>query len=86
MRKPLVAGNWKMHFTVPEGIQFVNRLRPDLERYARAVDLVLLPPSIMLWEVASVLRTSPIRVGAQNVAWEDRGAFTGEISPAMLAG
>jgi triosephosphate isomerase (TIM) len=86
MRRPLVAGNWKMNFSVPEGIQFVNRLRPELERYAPAVDLVVLPPSIMLWEIASVLRGSPIRVGAQNAAWEDRGAFTGEISPAMLAG
>ena len=86
MRKPLIAGNWKMHFTVPEGIQLVNQLRPALERYAPVVDPVVLPPSIMLWEIASMLRTSPIRVGAQNVAWEDRGAFTGEISPVMLAG
>ena len=86
MRKPLIAGNWKMNFTVPEGIQFVNELRPQLERYAEVVDLVVLPPSIMLWEIASVLRASPIRVGAQNAAWKDWGAFTGEISPAMLAG
>ncbi|HYM51032.1 MAG TPA: triose-phosphate isomerase [Candidatus Limnocylindrales bacterium] len=86
MRKPLVAGNWKMNGTVPEGIQLASRLREALEPYADAVDLVLLPPSIMLWEIASILRTSRIRIGAQNVAWEDRGAFTGEISPAMLAG
>jgi triosephosphate isomerase len=86
MRKPLIAGNWKMNFTVPQGIQFVNELHPRLEAYAGAVDLVVLPPAIMLWEIASVLRASPIRVGAQNAAWEDHGAFTGEISPAMLAG
>ena len=86
MRKPLIAANWKMHFTGPEGIQFVNELRPALERYAPAVDVAVLPPAIMLWEIASMLRTSPIRLGAQNVAWEDQGAFTGEISPAMLAG
>jgi triosephosphate isomerase (TIM) len=86
MRRPLVAGNWKMNCTVPEGIQLANELRQHLEPFAGVVDLVLLPPAIMLWELASILRTSPIRIGAQNVGWEDRGAFTGEISPAMLAG
>lgn len=86
MRKPLVAGNWKMHLTVPEGIQLVSAMRHELERYADAVEVVLLPPAIMLWELASMLRGSPVRIGAQNAAWEDHGAFTGEISPAMLAG
>jgi triosephosphate isomerase len=86
MRRRLIAANWKMNFTVPEGIQFVQELRVRLEGYAGSVDLVVLPPALMLWEIASVLRGSPIRVGAQNAGWEDRGAFTGEISPAMLGG
>jgi triosephosphate isomerase len=86
MRRPLIAGNWKMHFTVPEGLEYALRLRHDLEPFASLVDLVVLPPSLMLWEIANALRGSPIEVGAQNAAWEDQGPFTGEISPKMLAG
>jgi len=86
MRRPLIAGNWKMHFTVPEGLEYALRLRRDLEPYASAVDVVILPPALMLWEIANALRGCPIEVGAQNAAWEDQGPFTGEISPKMLAG
>ncbi|GAC1479396.1 MAG: triose-phosphate isomerase [Candidatus Dormibacteria bacterium] len=86
MRKPLLAGNWKMHFTVPEGLQHALRLRQDLEPYSSRVDLVVLPPAVMLWEVANALRGSPVAVGAQNAGWADQGPFTGEISPRMLAG
>jgi triosephosphate isomerase len=85
-RRPLIAGNWKMHFTVTEGARFAEHLRRPLEKYADSVDLVVLPPALMLWEVAAALRDSPIRVGAQNVGWADKGAFTGEISPTQLAG
>jgi triosephosphate isomerase (TIM) len=86
MRRPLIAGNWKMHFTVPEGLEYALRLRHALETYANAVDLVILPPAVMLWEIANALRGCPIEVGAQNASWEDQGPFTGEISPKMLAG
>src|SRR5881227_311707 len=86
VRKPLIAGNWKMHFTVPEGLEYALRLRHDLERHADHVDLVILPPAVMLWEIANALRGCPIKVGAQNAGWEDQGPFTGEISPKMLAG
>jgi triosephosphate isomerase (TIM) len=86
MRKPLIAGNWKMHFTVPEGLEYALRLRHDIEPYAELVDLVVLPPAVMLWEIANALRGCPIKVGAQNAGWEDQGPFTGEISPKMLAG
>jgi triosephosphate isomerase len=86
MRRPLIAGNWKMHFTVPEGLEYALRLRRDLEPYADLVDLVVLPPAVMLWEIANALRGCPIKVGAQNAGWEDQGPFTGEISPKMLAG
>jgi triosephosphate isomerase len=50
------------------------------------IDLVVLPPAVMLWEVANALRGSPVKVGAQNAGWGDEGPFTGEISPRMLAG
>src|SRR6266853_465679 len=85
MRRPLIAGNWKMHFTVPEGLEYALRLRHALETYANVVDLVILPPAVMLWEIANALRDCPIEVGAQNASWEDQGPFTGEISPKMLA-
>src|SRR5260370_12680440 len=86
MRKPLIAGNWKMHFTVPEGPEYALSLRHDLELFADRVDVVILPPALMLWEIANALRGHPIEVGAQNASWEDQGPFTGEISPRMLAG
>jgi triosephosphate isomerase (TIM) len=86
MRKPLIAGNWKMHFTVPEGLEYALLLRRELDHFTTAVEVVILPPSLMLWEIANALRGSPIEVGAQNAAWEDQGPFTGEISPKMLAG
>src|SRR5436305_6638599 len=86
MRRPLLAGNWKMHFTVPEGLEYALHLRHVLESFADREDIVVLPPSLMLWEIANVLRGCPIEVGAQNASWEDQGPFTGEISPKMLAG
>ena len=86
MRRPLIAGNWKMNFTVPEGLQYALHLRGELASYTHLMDLVILPPSVMLWEIANTLRGSAIQVGAQNAGWEDKGPFTGEISPRMLAG
>jgi triosephosphate isomerase len=86
MRRPLVAGNWKMNFTVPEGVAVAQVLRSSLEAYGRSVELVVLPPALMLWEVAGALKGSAISVGAQNACWLDEGAFTGEISPKMLVG
>src|SRR5256886_15152826 len=86
MRRPLIAGNWKMHFTVPEGLEYALQLRHALASIADREDIVVLPPSLMLWEIANVLRGCPIEVGAQNASWEDQGPFTGEIAPKMLAG
>ena len=75
-----------MHFTVPEGLEYALHLRHALASFADREDLVVLPPSLMLWEIANVLRGCPIEVGAQNASWEDQGPFTGEISRKMLAG
>ena len=86
MSKPLLAANWKMHFTVEEGVEHARHLRHSLAQFSDAVDLLVLPPSIMLRQVKAALDGSPIAIGAQNSAWEDQGAFTGEISPKMLAG
>lgn len=86
IRRPLVAGNWKMHRTVEEGLRLLHELRPRLEPYTSRVEVVVLPPAVTLWPAAAALRGSPIRLGAQNACWEDEGPFTGEISPRMLAG
>ena len=86
MVRPLVAGNWKMHLTVEEGLQLLQVYRSRLEPLAARVDIVVLPPAVTLWPAAAVLRSSPIQLGAQNTGWEDEGPFTGEISPPMLAG
>lgn len=75
-----------MHFTVPEGLEYALHLRHALESFAPREDIVVLPPSLMLWEIANLLRGCPIEVGAQNASWEDQGPFTGEIAPKMLAG
>lgn len=86
MRRILIAANWKMHLGhVDEALELVRRIRPALSR-AEAVDVVLCAPFTVLPALAEVLRPSPIALGAQNMHWEEKGAHTGEISPAMLAG
>ena len=83
-RRPIVAGNWKMNTTLPEAIALASGLRSTIDRFA-SVDRVLCPPFISLPAVRDVLAGTDIRVGAQNMHWEARGAYTGEISAVMLA-
>ncbi len=83
MRTPILAGNWKMNKTVAEARELAQAMRDDLERIM-GVDKVLCPPFVSLAAVAEVVRGSSISVGAQNMFWEEKGAFTGEISPVML--
>ncbi len=87
MRIPIIAGNWKMNKTIAEARELVNAMRGDLARLAAdgKVEIVLCPPFISIPEVAALVKGSPIRVGAQNLFWETKGAFTGEISPAMVS-
>ena len=88
MRKDLIVGNWKMNTNHLEAIQMVQKLsyRLDPSDYER-VDVVVCPPFTSLRSVQTVIETDhlAIRLGAQNVDWHDKGAFTGEISPSMLA-
>jgi triosephosphate isomerase len=88
MRKNLIAGNWKMHATHLETIQMVQKLsyRLDPSDHQR-VDVVVCPPFTALRSAQTVIETDhlQIRLGAQNVYWEEKGAFTGEIAPGMLA-
>ena len=83
LRKPLIAGNWKMYKTGPEAKETAARL-VELVGSDTAVDVMIAPPFTALVPVAHVLQPSPIALGAQNLHWESEGAFTGEISPGML--
>lgn len=83
MRIPIIAGNWKMYKTAEESLELVQRMRASLAGF-EAIEIVLCPPFLSLPHVSEVLACSAIGVGAQNMFWEDEGAYTGEISPVML--
>ncbi|GAB4258545.1 MULTISPECIES: triose-phosphate isomerase family protein [Deferrisoma] len=84
MRKPLVAGNWKMHKTVSEARALAEGVVAGV-RDLTGVEVAVAPPFTALSAVAQVLDGSPVRLGAQNVHWELEGAYTGEVSAPMLA-
>lgn len=83
MRRPFIAGNWKMHKTVEEAISLVDALKTALED-VEGCDTAVCPSFIALAPVREILDGSDIGLGAQNMHWEEEGAFTGEISPSML--
>ena len=83
-RRPIVAGNWKMNTTLAEAVALTTELT-DVLAGLRGVETVLCPPSISLAAVRDALAGSPMGLGAQNCHFEPKGAFTGEVSPAMLA-
>ena len=84
MRVPMIAGNWKMNTTVSEAIELVNEMRQELDQIDN-VDKVICPPFISLATVRELIKGSSIKLGAQNIYFEEKGAYTGEISPLMLA-
>ena len=84
MRTPCVAGNWKMHNTVADSIALANSLIPELEKIS-GVDSIICPPFTALSPISELLMGTSIGLGAQNLYWEDQGAFTGEISPLMVS-
>src|SRR5574338_845258 len=83
MRTPLVAGNWKMNKTVAEARDLVVKLNEGL-REIPGVEKVLCPPATSLLAVSAMLVGTDIGLGAQNMHWESKGAFTGEVSPLMV--
>jgi triosephosphate isomerase len=85
MRIPMIAGNWKMNTTVTEAVALVKEMLPELERIDN-VERVICPPFVSLAAVSELLKGSPVKLGAQNLYFEEKGAFTGEVSPLMLAG
>ncbi len=84
MRVPIIAGNWKMYKTVGEAVEFVKSIRQGLNS-TTGVDAVLCPPAIAIPAVHEALTGTRIGLGAQNMHYEESGAFTGELSPPMLA-
>ncbi|MGE5550297.1 MAG: triose-phosphate isomerase [Bacteroidota bacterium] len=83
MRKPIIAGNWKMYKTIPAARHLVGELVAAVGREER-VEVVICPPFTALSAVAPLLSGSRLALGAQDVFWLDEGAYTGEVAPAML--
>lgn len=83
MRKPLIAGNWKMHKTTQESEVFASGLL-ELIQHVENVDVIVAPTALALDRVAQVLSGSSVGIAAQNVHSHNQGAFTGEIAPSML--
>ena len=88
MRRPIIAGNWKMNQTINEAISLVNLFKRSFYQadsyQIDAIDIVICPPFTVLGEVSEILVNSNIMLGAQDVYWQTKGAYTGEISPLML--
>jgi triosephosphate isomerase len=84
MRVPMIAANWKMNTTVREAVELVGKMRLELDRIDN-VDKVLCPPFVSLAAIKEMTKGSTIKLGAQNLYYEEKGAFTGEISPQMVA-
>ena len=82
-RIPIIAGNWKMNKTVDEAVELIKQLKPLLSG-VDGVEVIVAPPYTALYAVEKELKGSPIRIAAQNVFWEEKGAFTGEVSPSMI--
>jgi triosephosphate isomerase len=82
MRTPIIAGNWKMHYTVEEAVKTIEALKP-LVKDAKC-EVVVCPTFVCLDAVVKAAAGSNIKVGAQNVHFEEKGAFTGEVAPGML--
>ncbi|WP_244401467.1 triose-phosphate isomerase [Porphyromonas somerae] len=85
MRKNIVAGNWKMNTSLPEGIQLAKDVRSSIEGKNLNCEVILGVPFTHLSEVAKAVAGSPIKVAAENCASESKGAFTGEVSAEMVA-
>ena len=83
MRKPLIAGNWKMNKTVTESISLVRELLDFVKNY-QETEIVICPPFTSLWVIRELIQDTHILLGAQNIYYEEDGAYTGEISAHML--
>ena len=83
MRRPIITGNWKMNNNSAESVELVSQLRKMISG-VKEVEVVVAPPYTALGFVATAIKGSTIALSSQNIFWEEKGAFTGEISPSML--
>ncbi len=82
-RKPVIAGNWKLNKTIHDAVQLVTLLKRSISE-TQQVDVIVCPVYTALSTVSELLLDSPIKLGAQDVYWEEKGAFTGEVSAGLL--
>jgi triosephosphate isomerase (TIM) len=82
MRKPIISGNWKMHYTPEEAAKVIEELKPLVE--GAECDVVICPTFVCLDASLKAAKGSNVKIGAQNMHFEEKGAFTGEIAPGML--
>src|ERR1019366_883816 len=83
MRKPVIAGNWKMYKTIAETVEFFTQIKP-LVADAKHCEMVIAPPFTALGRAAELGEGMGIAISAQNLHWENEGAWTGEVSAAMI--
>jgi triosephosphate isomerase (TIM) len=84
-RTPLIAGNWKMNTNLEEAVNLIKTMQSPLHK-VQGVEKVICPPFISLNAARAIVKGSTVKLGAQNMFYQDKGAFTGEISPLMLEG
>ena len=84
MRIPIIAGNWKMNTTVNDAVKLVRSMLTGLDKVA-GIEKVICPPFVSLAAIRDLIKGSSVKLGAQNMFYEEKGAFTGETSPLMLA-
>ena len=86
--KPIIIANWKMNTTLAEAVVLTNYIKHSFSHHQYAVEVVLAPPFLWLYPISELLENNPgnIKLAAQNAFYENKGAFTGEISPMMLKG
>jgi triosephosphate isomerase len=82
-RRPFIAGNWKLNTRIHSGEELVRKLCP-LVKDVTGVDIVIAPPFTTIFHLTGIIAGTPIKLSAQNLFWEDSGAYTGEISPRMV--
>lgn len=85
MRRPLVAGNWKMNLSHADALQLIEGIRTGMAEAAGTIEVAVCPPAIYLYLAANAVKGSEIAFGAQNIYHEPKGAFTGEVSAEMVA-
>jgi len=83
MRKPIIAGNWKMNKTLQESLDFANEVRGAVPSQDK-VDAVICSPALFLGQLVDAVANTDVKIGAQNMHFEENGAFTGEVSPVAL--